>query len=63
MEYGGYLISGDKVFSMYQIRNTSRGALPKLLKGSYTHVRDAQHAIDRYNGLKEKVNGKSDQRS
>lgn len=48
MEYRGYFIEGDGTFGMKVIKNKGSGALPVLLKGSYTKAVMAQADIDIY---------------
>ena len=53
-EYKGYSIEGDGTFGMKVIKSIGKGALPKLLKGSFSNHRVAENAIDSY------LNGKGD---
>lgn len=53
MEHNGFRIEGDKTFGMYVIKSIGPGALPDVLKGSYTRTSEAKWAIDQYVLLKE----------
>lgn len=46
IEYGNYRIVPDGTFGMYTIKQISRGATPKELKGRYTSYGAAKAAID-----------------
>ena len=58
-KYNGYEIANDQTFGHKVIKAIGKGALPKLLKGSFTNTREAEIAIDRYLGTKGTKNGES----
>lgn len=57
MEYNGYKIELQKRYTMYGIRAVGKGALPKVLQGLFTTVKDAMASIDRYVEGKELIKG------
>ena len=58
MEYNGFRIEGDKTFGMFLIKNIGPGALPEILKGSFTKTQEAKFAIDQYALIKEERDNK-----
>lgn len=57
-EYKGYAIVGDGTFGNKLIKAIGKGALPKVLKGSFTNHQHAARAIDLYLGNKGDKDGK-----
>ena len=58
-EYNGYGIEPDGAFGMKKIKSIGSGALPEVLKGSFTSTSIAMRAVDQYLSTKEvKTNGK-----
>lgn len=58
-EYKGYEIANDMTFGHKVIKSVGKGALPKLLQGSFTNTRQAEIAIDSYLGKKGTKDGES----
>lgn len=65
VEYKGYKIQADGTFSMYTIKPTGKGSIPKELRGRYTSYLAAQKQIDAYVKAKGKgtTNGETDSTS
>lgn len=59
VEYNGYKIEGDGSYGHKVIKSLSKGALPMVLRGTFTNFQFAKKAIDRVVAEKEVVNGKS----
>lgn len=57
--YKGYKIESDKTFGHKVIKSIGKGALPKVLGGSYTNTRQAELAVDRYLASKGSKDGES----
>ena len=58
-EYNGYKIESDGTYSMKLIKPLGKGSVPEDLRGSYTSLREAEFAIDRYSEGKGKKNAKA----
>lgn len=56
-EYRGYNIELDGTFGLRSIKSIGSGALPKVLRGSYTKQDFAERDIDLYLDSKESSNG------
>lgn len=54
IEYEGYKVGLDGVFSLYNITRIGPGKMPVQLQGGFTNTRSAQHAIDAYLSSREK---------
>ncbi len=54
MQHKGYDITSHSKFSTKVIRGIGKGALPKVLQGSFSDDRRAMQAIDAYVALKSK---------
>lgn len=52
-EYKGFRIVGDGTYGMYVVKAIGPGAIPNVLQGSYSRVKNAQHDIDMYKNEKE----------
>lgn len=59
LEYRGYLIKGDGTHGLKNIHSIGQGALPKVMKGSFTNFNFAKQAIDGYLKNKEVKNAKT----
>lgn len=59
MEYKGYKLVHDGVFSMVNIEPIGRGSVVKELRGSYTNTAMAMRDIDRILSSKERKRGKN----
>ena len=69
VEYSGYMVVNDGTYGNLEIRSIGKGALPNILKGSFTKHGFATQAIDSYiskNKVKDngvKTNGKAERTS
>jgi len=65
IEYNGYSIQQDGMYSMCTIRPLGKGSVPKELRGRYTDYGAAKKAIDAYVKSKSKgqYNGKTERSS
>lgn len=54
-DYNGYVIEVDGTFGLKVIKAKGSGALPNILKGSFTSEAFAQRAIDLYLNNKDSV--------
>lgn len=50
MEYEGYKIKSDGVYSIFKINGVGSGDIPQSLKGSFTSPKEAMKAIDLLEG-------------
>lgn len=48
MDYRGYIVRPLGTFPMLTIHSKGSGALPLALRGDFTDIREAHHAIDAY---------------
>ena len=63
-EYKNYEIYPDGTFGMKHIKNLGSGAVPVVLRGSYSNYLEAQKSIDKYLLEKKgKGNGKTSRAS
>lgn len=59
MEYKDYKIVGDGTFGNLHIKGEGKGALPMVLRGSFTNYVNAKRAIDSYRKAVNNGKGKS----